>query len=153
MFHLPQDYSLNNSKARGLFRVTQKPWKNPVFRFPLKQLSHVFPLETPSSSRAAHAAQEHKTSLTGPWSDPPVRQSLAIPTEQNPSELGIAPPQSSPKPWMLGALRAELLLQWRTRRAMRKGKSCIATFKCHVSRLQKHKEEIIQTKVVLKNCL
>lgn len=53
MLHLPQVYSLNNSKARGLFRVAQELAQ--ILRFPLKQLSHIFTLETPPYSRAAHA--------------------------------------------------------------------------------------------------
>lgn len=148
MLHLPQVYSLNSSKARGLFRAVQKPWKSPG-RFPLKQLSHIFIPETPSPSRAAHAAQEHKTSPTEPLSAPPVRHFLDIPTKQNPSELGVTAlvmlqHRAAPAPEHCGALRAELLLLWCTMGAMRKGKSCTATFKCHICRFQKHKEEIIQ---------
>jgi len=49
-------------------------------------------------------------------------------------------------------LGAELPLLW-LMTSTRKGKSGIATFKCHASRLQQQKEGIIQTKFVLKRCL
>lgn len=148
MFHLPQVYSLNSSKARGWFRAAQKPRTNPGSQPSIKATELYFhPWDTsflkssPCCTRTqdfSHWALVRSTCQTLPGD----------PTKQNPSELGMAAlvmlhHRAAPSPECCGALRAELLLLWCTR-AMREGKSCKATLKCHVSGLQKHKEEIIQ---------
>lgn len=174
MLHLPQIYSLNSYNARGLFRGVKNPGASPDSSISIKAIepyfdpwNSSFPKITPRSTSTRTHHPSHRAWVTFACQSLP-RQPYE---KQNPSETGIAawqisqisrvsqtpqsdaPTQSSSKPRTLGVRGAELLLPRRTMRAVRKGKSRVAAFKCHASRLQQHKEKIIQAKFVLKRCL
>lgn len=110
----------------------------------LKHLRHIFTLEIPPSSRALHIRQAQECiCLIEVRSDSRVSHFLDIPTNRTTSVKHTAVAQtlqqmlqhSSSDSWKLWISSAELPLLCHIMRGLRKGKSCIATLKCHTSRL------------------
>lgn len=99
-FHLAQNYSINSSKARAYSELSKSQEQAQVFKFPL---SHIFTLETPSSSKVTHDAQDfcHWALVRSTCQILPGYPCRRKSQRAGWCSIGDAPPQSSPKPWML----------------------------------------------------